>query len=103
MNKEIALHNRFQPLQIEEAEYTSNCRSSSEEKKTEKTQKKKKKKKQKNINLLYANPNGVLGKVSSIITATKSLDSHIIALAETKLGRTPQIYQDTRGKTTQEN
>ena len=49
----------------------------------------KKKKQQKNINLLYANTNGVLGKIDSLITAARTTEAHIICLAETKLGQTP--------------
>ena len=58
----------------------------------EKRRKRKKiNKKQKNINLLYANPCGISGKISSLTTVAQSNESHIIALAETKLGNTPPV------------
>ena len=58
-------------------------------KKNEKTEKQKKNKKQKkNINILYANPDGITGKVTSLITAARTAKAHIIGLAETKLNKT---------------
>ena len=54
------------------------------------------KKKYKKINLLYANPQGILGKIPSLISTAKATDAHIIGLAETKLGR---VTPDTPGYT----
>ena len=41
----------------------------------------------KNINLLYVNPDGIMGKIPSLNSVAKTTDAHIIALAETKLGK----------------
>ena len=43
----------------------------------------------KKINLVYVNPQGIMGKITSLNSVAKTTDAHIIALAETKLGKTP--------------
>ena len=45
-------------------------------------------KKNKKINLLYANPDGITGKVTSLLAAARATKAHIIGLAETKIGTT---------------
>ena len=55
--------------------------------------KKKKGKKHKSLNLLYANPDGIMGKVTSLISAAQTTNAHIIGLAETKLGKTHPTVQ----------
>ena len=49
----------------------------------------KRKKKNENLNILYTNPNGITGKTASLASAAAANDSHIITLAETKLGPQP--------------
>ena len=55
--------------------------------------KNKKGKKHKSINLLYANPDGIMGKVTSLISAAQTTNAHIIGLAETKLNKTHPTVQ----------
>ena len=55
--------------------------------------KRKNKKKTKNINLLYVNPDGITGKITSLISTAQATNAHIIGLAETKLGKTHPIVQ----------
>ena len=38
---------------------------------------------------MYVNPMGITGKINSLAAVANSTDSHIIGLAETKLGRNP--------------
>ena len=45
----------------------------------------------KNINLLYANPQGITGKITSLISAAQATEAQIIALAETKLNKTTPL------------
>ena len=52
---------------------------------------KNKKNKTKKINLLYANADGIMGKVPSLLSAAKASDAHIIAITETKIGKTPPL------------
>merc|ERR1712237_119561 len=91
--------NKFQSLMDIERSQTENSHTSENNtpripnrknrngpKSPQKKQKNKKIKKQ--INLLYANPMGITGKIDSLITVAKSSNTHIIALAETKLGHT---------------
>ena len=47
----------------------------------------------KSINLLYANPDGITGKVTSLISAAQATNAHIIGLAETKLSKTHPLIQ----------
>ena len=49
---------------------------------------KRKKKGNKNINIMYANPMGITGKINSLIAVAQTSKAHIIGLAETKLGKT---------------
>ena len=60
------------------------------------TKKRKKNKKIKNINLLYSNPEGITGKITSLIAAAQATDAHIIGLAETKIGK---VYPAVQGYT----
>ena len=44
-----------------------------------------KNKKQNKINILYSNPRGIMGKMTSLTSVAQATESHIIGLAETKL------------------
>ena len=57
-------------------------------KKSRNKKQKKKNKVNKSINIMYANPMGITGKINSLIAVAKASESHIIGLAETKLGKT---------------
>ena len=50
--------------------------------------KRKNNKKHKYLNILYTNPDGITGKVTSLISAAQAANAQIIGLAETKLGKT---------------
>ena len=50
-----------------------------------------KNKKKKYINLIYANPQGITGKITSLIAIAQATDAKIIALAETKLNKTTPL------------
>ena len=54
---------------------------------------KKNNKKQKKINLLYANADGITGKITSLISAARATDAHIIGLAETKVSKTHPVVE----------
>ena len=41
----------------------------------------------KNVNIIYANPAGITGKITSLVSLAQTTDAQIIALAETKMGK----------------
>ena len=67
---------------IKDKKHQKNNKTSKNQRKNNKT------KKQKNINILYTNPDGITGKITSLISAAQASNAHIIGLAETKLGKT---------------
>ena len=61
--------------------------------KSKNNKKRRQTKNKKNINLLYTNPDGITGKITSLISAANAANAHIIGLAETKIGKTPQYIK----------